>query len=145
MCDISANNLWWEGPYFLKSIAEYNNKSRKQTKIDTDDSFLNSCNGRIIKTNSYLVTDEKKKNICNTTDIKNFSTLKKLLIITSWVLRFICNVKSRICGKKSNLKNYLNSGEVNNSENLWLQIIQEELINGNKFENLKKFVTIKVR
>ena len=145
MCDISANNLWWEGPYFLKSIAEYNNKSRKQTKIDTDDSFLNSCNGRIIKTNSYLVTDEKKKNIWNTTDIKNFSTLKKLLIITSWVLRFICNVKSRICGKKSNLKNYLNSGEVNNSENLWLQIIQEELINGNKFENLKKFVTIKGR
>ena len=128
MCDISANNLWWEGPYFLKSIAEYNNKSRKQTKIDTDDSFLNSCNGRIIKTNSYLVTDEKKKNIWNTTDIKNFSTLKKLLIITSWVLRFICNVKSRICGKKSNLKNYLNSGEVNNSENLWLQISQEELI-----------------
>ena len=54
-------------------------------------------------------------------------------------------MKSRICGKKSNLKNYLNRREVNNSENLWLQIIQEELINGNKFENLKKFVTIKGR
>ena len=23
MCDISANNLWWEGPHFLKNIAEY--------------------------------------------------------------------------------------------------------------------------
>ena len=65
--------------------------------------------------------------------------------MTQWVLHFICNVKSRICGEKSNLKNYLNRGEVNNSENLWLQIIQEELINGNKFENLKKFVTIKGR
>ena len=145
MCDISANNLCWEGPHFLKSIVGYNNISRKQTKIDIDDSLSNRCNGRIIKTNSYLVTSEEKKNIRNIIDIKNFSTLKKLLIITSWVLRFICNVKSRICGKKSNLKNYLNSGEVNNSENLWLQIIQEELINGNKFENLKKFVTIKGR
>ena len=145
MCDISANNLCWEGPHFLKSIVGYNNISRKQTKIDIDDSLSNRCNGRIIKTNSYLVTGEEKKNIRNIIDIKNFSTLKKLLIITSWVLRFICNVKSRICGKKSNLKNYLNNGEVNNSENLWLQIIQEELINGNKFKNLKKFVTIKGR
>ena len=61
------------------------------------------------------------------------------------VLHFICNVKSRICGKKSNLKKYLNSGEINNSKNLWLRIRQEELINSNKFEKLKKFVTIKGR
>ena len=74
----------------------------------------------IVKTNSYLVIGEKKKNIQNIIDVKNFGTLKKFLIITSWVLRFLCNVKSRICGKKSNLKNYLNSGEINNSKNLWL-------------------------
>ena len=61
------------------------------------------------------------------------------------VSRFICNVKSRICGKKSNLKKYLNSGEINNSKNLWLRISQEELINSNKFEKLKKIVTIKGR
>ena len=61
------------------------------------------------------------------------------------VLHFICNVKSRICGKKSNLKKYLNSGEINNSKNLWLRIRQEELINSNKFEKLKNFVTIKGR
>ena len=24
MCDISANNLWWEGPHFLKGIVGYN-------------------------------------------------------------------------------------------------------------------------
>ena len=104
--------------------------------------FLNSCNKRIVKTNNYLVTGEKKKNIQNI-DVKNFSTLKKLLIITSWVLRFICNVKSRICGKKSNLKKYLNSGEINNSKNLWLQISQEELINCGKFENLKNSLRLK--
>ena len=82
-------NLWWEGPHFLKNIVEYDNRSRKQAKIEIDDSLLNSCNGRIVKTNSYLVTSEKKKNFQNITEIKNFSTLKKLLIITSWVLRFI--------------------------------------------------------
>ena len=128
MCDISANNLWWEGPHFLKNMVEYNNRSRKQTKIEIDDSLLNSCNERIIKTSRYLISGEKKINIQNIIDIKNFSTLKKLLIITSWVLRFTRNVKSRICDKKSNLKNYLNSGKISNSKNLWLKISQEELI-----------------
>ena len=67
----------------------------------------------------------------------------KLLIITLWVLRFICNEKSRICGKISDLKNYLNSGEINNSKNLWLRISQEELINSDKFENLKNSLRLK--
>ena len=70
MFDISANNLWWEGPHFLKNMVEYNNRSRKQTKIEIDDSLLSSCNERIVKTNSYLVTGEKKKNIQNIIDIK---------------------------------------------------------------------------
>ena len=61
MCDISANNLWWEGPHFLKNMVEYNNRSRKQTKIEIDDSLLNKCNERIIKTNSYLVIGDKMK------------------------------------------------------------------------------------
>ena len=104
MFDISANNLWWEGPHFLKSIVGYNNISRKQTKIDIDDSLSNRCNGRIIKTNSYLVTGEEKKNIRNIIDIKNFSTLKKLLIITPWLLRFICNVKSKIVARNQTWK-----------------------------------------
>ena len=36
----------------------------------------------------------RKKNIENIIDINNFSTLKKLLIITSWALLFISSVKS---------------------------------------------------
>ena len=75
--------------------------------------------------------------------MKNFTTLKKLLIITSWVLRFICNAKSRICGNISNFKNYLTSGEINNSKNLWFQISHEKLINSHKFESLKNLLRLK--
>ena len=49
MCYISANNLRWKGPYFLKNIAEYNNRSRKQTKIENDDSLLNSSSEGLLK------------------------------------------------------------------------------------------------
>ena len=52
-------------------------------------------------------------------------------------------MNSKICGKKSNLKNYLDSGEINNSKNLWLQISQEELINSDKFENLQNSLRLK--
>ena len=52
-------------------------------------------------------------------------------------------MKSKICGKKSNLENYLNSGEINNSRNLWLQISQEKLINSDKFENLQNSLRLK--
>ena len=110
MCNISTNNLWWEGSHFSKNIVKYNNRKIKQMKIKIDGSLLNRRDEKIVKTNSYLVTSEKKKNIQNIIGIKNFSTLKKLLIITWWVLRFICSMKSKIGGKKLNLKNYLNSG-----------------------------------
>ena len=143
MCNISTNNLWWEGSHFLKNIVKYNNRKIRQTKIKIDGSLLNRRDERIVKTNSYLVTSEKKKNIQKIVDIKNFSTLKKLLIITWWVLRFTCNMKSKIVGKKLNLKNYLNSGQISNSKFLRLQIIQIELINGDKFENFKNSLRLK--
>ena len=41
------------------------------------------------------------------------------------------------------MKNYLNSGEINNSKNLWLWIGQEELINSDKFESLKNSLQLK--
>lgn len=104
MCNVSKNNLWWEEPHFLKNIVEYNYRSRKQTKLEMDNCLLNSYDKRIIKTNIYLVTREKKKNIQSITEIKNFRALNKLLIITSWVLRFTSNVKSNVCGKKLSLK-----------------------------------------
>ena len=40
------------------------------------------------------------------------------------------------------MKNNLNSGEINNSKNLWLRISPEELINSDKFENLKNFLRL---
>ena len=49
MCDISTNNLWWEGPHFLKNIVEYDNRSRKQTKTEIDDSLLNSLMKGLLK------------------------------------------------------------------------------------------------
>ena len=51
----------------------------------------------------------------------------KLLIITSWVLRLIDNVKSKIRGKKLNSRNNLNSGEMNNFKNLWLKSCEKSV------------------
>ena len=96
MCDISTNNFGWEGPHFLKNIVEYNNRSRKQRKIEIDDSPSNSCDKRIIKINIYLVTSEKKKNIQNIIDLNNFKHFKEALnyYIVGFTLLKKCEVKN---------------------------------------------------
>ena len=86
-------------PFHLPDGCFCNNRSRKPTKIENDDSLFNSCNERIVE-----LLSQTKKNIQNIIDIKNFSTLKKLLIITPWLLRFICNVKSKILARNQTWK-----------------------------------------
>ena len=61
MCNISTNNLWWEGSHFSKNIVKYNNRKIKQMKIKIDGSLLNRRDEKIVKTNSYLVTSEIRK------------------------------------------------------------------------------------
>ena len=46
-----------EGPRFLKNIVEYNNRSRKQTKIEIDDFLLNCCDERIVKRKAWYPLD----------------------------------------------------------------------------------------
>ena len=53
-----------------------------------------------------------------------------------------CEIK-KFDGKKSSLINYLNSGQINNSKTLRLQIIQAGLINSDKFKNFKYSLWLK--
>ena len=48
-----------------------------------------------ISSNTHLLTCENVNNIQNITDIEKFSSYKKLLRLTSWVLRFIRNATQK--------------------------------------------------
>ena len=67
--------------------------------------------------------------IHNVIDIRIFSSLKKLIIITGFVIRFVNNLKGTLKNDYTNvlLENTLTIDEYKNALNLWIKAEQEIL------------------
>ena len=91
-----------------------------------------------------LNTDEIiSHNIGDIIDIDKFSEVNKLLRVTSYVVRFIRNLKRKLHGEKLLLNKYVTIEELRNSKNLWLRENQRHLISECDFDNLKKVLCLK--
>ena len=62
-------------------------------------------------------------------DIRRFSLLKKLVIVTGYIMRFVNNLKETLKNDNINvsLENALTTDEYKNVLNLWIQAEQEIL------------------
>ena len=62
-------------------------------------------------------------------DIRRFSLLKKLVIVTGYIMRFVNNLKETLKNDNTNvsLENALTIDEYKNVLNLWIQAEQEIL------------------
>ena len=145
------NNLWWEGPHFLKSISIENNILNNNYLINEEngDSFSKDFYDEIRSnaSNVNLITCESTQNVNNIEkiiDIKRYSNFRKLLRVTSWILRFINNIKSKVSGKESIFTLYLNKEELANSKNLWLRANQRELVISDKFTDLQNSLRLQL-
>ena len=67
--------------------------------------------------------------IQNVIDIRRFSLLKKLVIVTGYIMRFVNNLKETLKNDNINvsLENALTTDEYKNVLNLWIQAEQEIL------------------
>ena len=65
----------------------------------------------------------------NVIDIRRFSLLKKLVIVTGYIMRFVNNLKETLKNDNTNvsLENALTIDEYKNVLNLWIQAEQEIL------------------
>ena len=73
--------------------------------------------------------------IHNVTDTARFSLLKKLVIVTAYVIRFVNNLKNN--NANGLLENTLTIDEYNNALNLWIKTEQEILQRQTDFGKLK--------
>ena len=73
--------------------------------------------------------------IHNVTDTTRFSLLKKLVIVTAYVIRFVNNLKNN--NANGLLENTLTIDEYNNALNLWIKTEQEILQRQTDFGKLK--------
>ena len=72
--------------------------------------------------------NQVKKLISDVIDVTNYSSLKKLITVTGFVLRFINNIKARVHNKEEEIINedYLTVVEYENSLRLW--VISEQFV-----------------
>ncbi|GFX74723.1 integrase catalytic domain-containing protein [Trichonephila clavipes] len=111
---LAQNELWWHGPPWLKLTPDHwPNRHR-----DILDSEL--CSEELEHRSSVHVAVTQQREAL--VDINRFSSLKKLLKTTAWVLRFVNNARN-IC---KSMDFYITADEIQNAEYFWLKCVQSE-------------------
>ena len=112
--------LWWNGSKFLLDVIEkwpsqeFRNSVKEKNTADISDEIL-VCS---------VIVEPLIIGVGKIFDLERFSFLDRLLRVTSYVLRFVHNVKSRVIKNLKLGTGYLSSEEFDNSEALWLKYEQ---------------------
>ena len=80
----------------------------------------------------------------NIIDVKRFGSCKKLIQVTTWVLRFVKNIKSKITKIEVLKLPYLNNDEFEYSKKLWLLANQKELLTSDRFRDLQNSLRLEL-
>ena len=115
---------WLYGPEFLVKSEEVWPKSPNNGK----ESESLTCE---LSTNHSFVVSSVKKNQINVIDIRRFNCINKLFRVTSYVLRFMKNLKTCAKDRVANSKE-LTSEEIMNAKRMWILNEQKSIINDKK-------------
>ena len=89
-----TSKLWWHGPELLQ------NTNLEPIEIDTSDLNSNESFSIETKINTlHIQITIDKPAIQNIIDINRYSSLRKLLTVTAYVLRFVNNLKKKYTTK----------------------------------------------
>ena len=131
------NEKWWFGPKFLQSL-ESEWPSQKPFTKHYSPEVLNEKRKNATKiqgTIMHLVDAVVPEPVIKMDDIidpKRFNSFEKLCCVTSYVLRFIRNLKKENCSDT-----YEPSvEEINDAQNLWLKCVQDSFYENDKYKQL---------
>ena len=120
------NSLWWEGPSYLKEDCSH----RPLEKIISSD-----LTHQEERSGSHsLFVNHGVRGIGKVIDCCRFSSFERLLRVTSYVLRFIGNLKTRIKNTGELRNNDICTEEIENSKILWLRY-EQHFIRKEKVKN----------
>ena len=111
-----GSKLKWKGPPSLTREESSTPESQEQMK----------------KTSTVMIVDvQDSASFAKVIDIEQHGTLRKLLTVTVWVLRFVQNSKPRCAKRKGRLKRE----ELINAETEWVKAAQRDLKRQKNFPN----------
>ena len=123
---LKNSDLWWKGPQWLSEgkhcwpkglILEDSEEVKSEKK----------------KVNVLIAVTETPTGVSQMIDINKYSTLRKLLRVTTWVKRFVDNLKARKEGKDLNVEG-LSAQEITSAEKLWIKDVQSTMTQGLSFK-----------
>ena len=129
-------DFWLKGPQFLLSdCKDWPSQtfllSEKEAKLEE----------RVVKTSIFSVV-VKSKGIGEVFDCLKFSSLDKLLRITSYLVRFIFNLRTKQKNSNDYRSGDLSTEEIVASKEHWLKYEQLFIASSDKYEKVKNSLTL---
>lgn len=121
--DLAQETRWWNGPEFLyKPESEWPREcnARNEPEFAMKEIVKNPKSIVHALTNNI---QEKPIDLRETIDVKRYSTMRRLLKVTGYVLRFKQGMTKKL---KEKMSLVLSAEEINKAEELWIKCLQNE-------------------
>lgn len=141
--ELVNNKIWWNGPAWLKEPPEFYPKLVSSTcEEDLHEDCVKEFRTKPNKgeSTSVLLSTTEKKTVPNLSKIvsaERYSTFKKLVRVTAFVLRFISNIKKKQENSEL-LRNILTREEIDVATRMWILEEQRELKSQTNYQNLEQ-------
>lgn len=132
--ELSVNNLWRNGPQWLRE-GEFLNAQEDTLMPEECISEMKALDRKLTLT---LLATEERPSLSQILDCEQYSTIRRLLRVTAYVLKFIGLLKQKIQSSDTSPSAVLTASEISNAETLWVKEAQVLLVQSDKFECWKK-------
>ena len=125
--ELVSNEAWWVGPKFLRQSPDtWPNNPMAQGSDITEDASLEMVKrqpvvSHSLTANEYTLEDD---DIGNVMDIERYGSLRRLLRVTAYVLRFIRNARIKHDNRQGRDTNELTGRDISEAETSWIKSVQ---------------------
>ena len=134
---LKESKVWWMGPEFLQSKEE-NWPKLGENVAQENEKALQEQVKKVTNTTNIFVTsaDTNKTQDNNVIKCEEYSNIHRLLRVTSYVLRFKHNLRSRVCEQVVCKSGALTAEELKTARTLWVRAVQSNEF-AKEFESIK--------